>query len=151
MASPRSVTSITLGDGTVVSSIYSPINEFLTGSFQVTAPAGSGLQPVELEFKPEAGAVDFVLNALDIVQTQNPLTLTQTGSSEVNGFAVVTVSGSGATPNALVTVGTSLGTITSADQEDNYAGTQVVADASGHFTFTVQTGVGGQATLGARK
>ena len=49
------VTSITLGDGTVVSSIYSPINQFLTGSFQVTAPTGSGLQPVELEFKPEAG------------------------------------------------------------------------------------------------
>ena len=145
------VTDITLGDGTVVSSLYSPIGQFLTGSFQVTAPAGSGLQPVELEFKPEAGAVDFVLNALDIVQTQNPLKLTQTGISQGNGFELVTISGSGATPNALVTVGTTLGTITSADQEGNYAGTQVLADGSGNFTFTVQTPTTGQATFSARR
>ena len=145
------VTNITLDDGTVVSSIYSPLGQFLTGSFQVTAPAGSGLQPVELEFKPQAGAVDFVLNALDIVQTQNPLTLTQAGISQGNGFELVTISGTGATPNSLVTVDTTLGTIAATDEEANYAGTQVLADASGNFTFTVQTILGGQTTFSAQE
>ena len=63
----------------------------------------------------------------------------------------MTISGSGARANSLVTVGTTLGTITSADQEGNYAGTQVLANASGSFTFTMQTAVGGQATLSARE
>ena len=92
------VTSITLGDGTVVSSLYSPLGQFLTGSFQVTAPAGSGLQPVELEFKPEAGAVDFVLNALDLVQNPAVIALSVTGQSTVNNQEVVTLSGSGPRP-----------------------------------------------------
>ena len=149
------VTSITLGDGSVVSSIYSPLGQFLTGSFQVTAPAGSGLQPVELEFKPEAGAVDFVLNALDIVQTQNPITLTASAPvlTSVNGQLVplVTVSGSGATPNSLVTVGASLGTITTTDQEGNYAGTQVIANGSGNFTYTVRETMPGNVTFSAQQ
>ena len=146
------VTSITLGDGTVVSSIYSPANQFITGTFQVTAPAGSGLQPVELEFKPAAGAADFVLNSLDIVQNQEPITLAQTGSSEVNGFEVVTVTGSGAVPDSLVTVSSDAGTVsadvtgqTITDDDLNYAGTQVSTDAIGDFTFVVQT----QSTAGS--
>ena len=63
----------------------------------------------------------------------------------------MTVSGSGATPNSLVTVGTTLGTITAIDQEGNYAGTQVLADANGNFTYTVETPAAGQATFSARK
>ena len=149
------VPSITLGNGTTVSTLSSPRGQFLTGSFQVTAPAGSGLQPVTLEFKAINGAADFVLNALDIVQTQNPITLTASAPllTSVNGQLVplVTVSGSGATPNSLVTVGASLGTITTADQEGNYAGTQVVADSNGNFTYTVLETATGLATFSAQE
>ena len=142
------VPSITLGNGTTVSTLSSPRGQFLTGSFQVTAPAGSGLQPVTLEFKAINGAADFVLNALDIVQTQNPITLTASAPDQ-NGL--VTVSGSGATPNSLVTVGASLGTITTTDQEGNYAGTQVVADSNGNFTYTVLETATGLATFSAQE
>ena len=149
------VTSITLGDGSVVSSLTSRNRQFLTGSFQITAPAGSGLQPVQLEFKPEAGAVDFVINALDIRPTQAPLTLTATAPipTSVNGQLVplVTVSGSGATPNALVTVGSSLGILTAADQEPNFAGIQVLADSGGNFTFTAETITPGPVTFSAQE
>ena len=145
------VTSITLGDGRVVSSIYSPLGQFLTGSFQVTAPAGSGLQPVELEFKPESGAVDFVLNALDIVQAPALIALSATPGVNAQGLAVFTVSGSGAKPNSLVTVSTSQGSVVSADADPNYAGTQVATDNTGHFSFVVTSATGGPATLSARE
>ena len=151
------VTSITLSDGTVVNSLYSPLGQFLTGSFQVTAPAGSGLQPVELEFKPEAGAGNFVLNALDIVQNPAVIALSVTGQSAVNNQEVVTLSGSGATPNSLVTVSSDAGTAsadasgrTLTDDDPNYAGVQVRTDSSGHFTFTVQSTTAGLATFHAR-
>ena len=105
------VPSITLGDGTTTNALSSPRGQFITGSFQVTVP-GSGLQAVTLEFKAVNGAADFVLNALDIVQTQNPITLTKTGESFVNGFEVLTISGQGAAANSLVTLSSSLGTVT---------------------------------------
>ena len=151
------VTSITLGDGSVVNSLYSPIGQFLTGSFQVTAPSGSGLQPVELEFKPESGAVDFVLNALDLVQNPDVIALSATGQSTVNNQEVVTLSGSGATPNSLVTVSSNAGTTsadasgrTLTDDDPNYAGVQVRTDSSGHFTFTVQAAAVGPVTFSGR-
>ena len=118
----------------------------------MTVP-GSGLQAVTLEFKAVNGAADFVLNALDIVQTQNVITLTKTGESFVNGFEVLTISGQGAAANSLVTLSSSLGTVTAdstgqtvTDADPNYAGIQVHTDASGDFTFAVQTQT--PATLG---
>ncbi|MCA9179614.1 MAG: hypothetical protein KDB14_34395, partial [Planctomycetales bacterium] len=45
--------------------------------------------------------------------------------------------GSNATPDALVTVTTDSGTITTADASSLYAGVQVLADPAGNFTFSV--------------
>ena len=146
------VTSITLGNGTTTSALSSPKGQFITGSFQVTVPSADpladGLTAVTLEFQASGAEPNFVLNALDIVQSQNPITLTASAPDQ-NGL--VTVSGSGATPNSLVTVGASLGTITTADQEGNYAGTQVVADGSGNFTYTVLETTPGNVTFSAQE
>ena len=61
------------------------------------------------------------------------------------------VSGSGANANSLVTVGSSIGTITTADQEGNFAGTQVLANSSGNFTYTVQVTATGLESFSARR
>ena len=141
----RTVTSFTLGDGTTTSAFSSPRGQFITASFQETVP-GSGLQPVTLEFQAVGAEPNFVLNALDIVQSQNVITLTKTGESFVNGFEVLTLSGQGAAANSLVTLSSSLGTVTAdstgqtvSDADPNYAGIQVRTDASGDFSFAVQT------------
>ena len=54
-------------------------------------------------------------------------------------------SGSGAPANALVTVSTDAGAVTTADADPNYAGVQVQADGAGHFSFTVQAPANGTA------
>ena len=143
------VTAITLGNGTTTSALSSPAGQFLTGSF-TEAVGGSGLQTVTLEFKAVNGAPDFVLNALDIVPNQSNVTLTQTGNSTVNGgsIEVVTVTGTGFTPNSLVTLSSNAGTVTAdfggngsnvTDDSPDYAGTQVRSDSHGNITFFVQT------------
>ena len=141
--------TFTLGDGSSTSTLSAPFSQFLTASFPVTIDS-SGL--LNLTFQGAGGTGVWMVNGLTIRQEQAPLTLSVSSPAlDSNGIAAVTVSGSGATPNSLVTVGSSLGTVTAADQEGNYAGTQVLADANGNFTYTVETPAAGQATFSAQE
>ena len=141
--------TFTLGDGSSTSTLSAPFSQFLTASFPVSV-SSSGL--LSLTVQGAGGTGVWIVNGLTIRQAQAPLTLSvSTPALDSNGIAAVTVSGSGATPNSLVTVGSSLGTVTAADQEGNYAGTQVLADASGNFTYTVETPAAGQATFSAQE
>jgi hypothetical protein len=60
------------------------------------------------------------------------------GSQTADGTSIDVYSGSGAAASSLVTIAASLGTITTADADPNYAGIQVLTDAGGMFTFSVQ-------------
>ena len=66
---------------------------------------------------------------------------------EADGLSVDTYLGSGAPPNAMLTIDTTLGSIATADLpagESLYSGVQVTSDASGNFSFQVRrpSGIG---------
>ena len=64
--------------------------------------------------------------------------MTSSGAVTADGSSTATITGTGATPNSLVTVSTTLGTITTADASATYTGLQVQANSSGNFSFTLQ-------------
>jgi hypothetical protein len=123
--------------------ISNPPGQFVSRTFAVTVSSGQ----LPLQFL-DLGGIDpyFVVNALVIRPAPTaPLALTGPGGPlTADGTTVDTYTGSGAPANALLTVRTTLGTITSADASPIYVGTQVQADVQGKFTFTVRrpTGAG---------
>ncbi|OWK44983.1 hypothetical protein [Fimbriiglobus ruber] len=126
-------TDPTLGSTTV--SI--PAFQSVTVTFLVT-PNAAG----QIRFSIAAGASEFwALQALELHPAadtpRNLLTFTATSSAVADGTTPVTYTVTGATPGSFVTVGTSLGTVSSPDANPSYAGAQVVADGTGTATFTV--------------
>ena len=126
-------------------------------SFNVSVGVSNQLA---LQFLDRGGAdPNFVLNALDIRPasgTNSPATITLTGPASpppADGSGSDTINGGGVPLNALITVSSNLGTITTADADPNYAGIQVMADSSGNFSFTLKrpTGTGSGATITANE
>jgi hypothetical protein len=101
---------------------------------------------MDLKFSDQGGDPYWVVNALDIrpavlltegFAPQGPLTS--------DGITVDSFTASGATPNAEVTVTTTLGTITTADVDPKLAGLQLMADGSGQIPLSIQRPTGGGA------
>ncbi len=63
--------------------------------------------------------------------------LTHLGTATADGTTIDTITGSSA-PNAILTVSSTLGTITSADVSSIYGGTQIQASAAGVWSFTLR-------------
>jgi autotransporter-associated beta strand protein len=115
--------------------INTTAGQFITRSFPVTVTGGN----LQLEFKSLGDDGVFVLNALDLYTSTSAITLMSSAPTlPADGTSTVTISGTGAVPNSLITVATTLGTITTTDVDPNYAGVQVHADGSGHFSFVLQ-------------
>jgi autotransporter-associated beta strand protein len=91
----------------------------------------------------------ITVGSITLTATVNPVDTTKTDATV--GLSTITVNGSGAHPNALVTITTSLGLViqggpgnvvppngsTNGDADPSTAGFQVQADASGNFNFTL--------------
>ncbi len=125
--------------------------QYITVTFSVTI-TGTQLQ---LEIKRIGGDPFWAVNAIDI-RTAPTGTITLNASPPTitgDGMSTSTISGTSSLPQgSLVTVSTSLGTITTADADPNYAGIQVVVGPGGAFSFTVQAPlVGGTATITAQE
>ena len=106
-----------------------------------TSIGASGL--LDLEFRDTGGDPTWIVNGIEMRE----LSLVGTHVLTPNG-AGTTISGSGATPLAMITVATTLGSIASPDADPNFAGVQVVAGAGGAFSFDVTPPfLGGTATL----
>ncbi len=120
-----------------LSGIATAAGQFVHASFPVTVSD----EQLTLQVYTDNGTY-FVINALEVW----PVDQIGTHSLTVNG---TTVSGSGATSNAMITVGTDLGSVTAAtpDASSAYAGYQVVADGSGNFSFTLVPPGGGVMNL----
>jgi len=135
-------------EGVLQTTVSTTPGQWTSSSFVVS----SGTQ-LNLRLR-NAGGVDphWVLNALR-VRPAPGASIAITGPAvplDANGTDVDTYTGSGAPANALVTVATTLGTITTADASTTYQGVQVLTDAAGGFTFQIQrpsgTGSSGNAT-----
>ncbi len=125
--------------------------QYITVTFSVTI-TGTQLQ---LEIKRIGGDPFWAVNAIDI-RTAPIGTITLNASPPTitgDGMSTSTISGTSSLPQgSLVTVSTSLGTITTADADPNYAGIQVMVGPGGAFSFTVQAPlVGGTATITAQE
>jgi fibronectin type 3 domain-containing protein len=133
--------TVVAGSGVGLAGLSNAPGQFVQRSFLATTDASGQLA---LQFS-DGGGYDpyWVVNSLEVrpVATIGSLTLTGPGSVPADGTSPVdtdTIQGTGATPGALVTVSTTLGTIVGADADPNYAGIQVQADADGNFSFQVQ-------------
>ncbi|MCL4207488.1 MAG: hypothetical protein KJ000_33815, partial [Pirellulaceae bacterium] len=122
------------GEGTLQHSGLAPAaGQFIHRSFPVTVADGQ----LNVQVASTGGDPYFTINALEVLDAPQG----NHGLTTNNGG--LTFTGSSSAPNgALVTVTTSLGTITSADADLNYAGVQV-AVSSGGFSFTVSPPAGG--------
>jgi autotransporter-associated beta strand protein len=125
--------------------------QYVTATFSVNV---TGMQ-LQLEIKRIGGDPFWAVNAIDI-RTAPTSNITLSASPPTitgDGMATSTISGtSSLPPGSLVTVTTSLGTITTADADPNYAGVQVVVGAGGAFSFTVRAPlIGGTATITAQE
>jgi hypothetical protein len=112
-------------------------NQYRHLSFETTVTDGQ----LNVELKKVGGSAGVVwgVQGFDLYETVGDILLTVPGGSlESDGLSTFVVNGSGATPNRLVTVSTTLGTITTADGNTVFAGVQVTADGSGDFSFTVR-------------
>ena len=128
------------GGAILLDNLSTASGEFLEETFVVNVTDMS----LDLEFSDTGGfspgGTDaWLLNALEIhpgriltigIPTQTPVT--------ADGVTVDTFTGFEATPLALVTVETTLGTLTSTDDALDIAGVQVTANAMGEFMFSIQ-------------
>lgn len=125
----------------ILNDLSTATGEFVHRSFPVSVTGNR----LELRFDDDGGDPSFVVNAIEILTTQQTHTLTPNATG-------ATVSGGGATPNQLVTVDTTLGTIVSVDAAPEYAGVQVLSNASGNFSFEImQDPAGGNATISSEE
>jgi fibronectin type 3 domain-containing protein len=115
----------------VLENVSTPKGQFRHLSFQTTVSDGL----LDLRFSDTGGGLFWKVSAIEIRDVQF---LTLNAPTEVTGGDLAfAVNGSGANANAVITVGSDLGTLISTDLDPNYAGVQVVADADGNFSFDV--------------
>ncbi len=117
-----------------------------------TAPSNGFWTLQDVEVRPEVGTAsppvgteaDLTLNGTTYTGTASGTGGSYTatllpGTITANGTTSTTYTISGATPNSLITVTTSLGTLTTPDAGPTYTGVQVLASNSGMATFTITT------------
>jgi len=129
-----------------VKTFSTAIGDFATIVFDNVMIGATGqlyIQFVDLGAGGEGGDRNFVVNAIEIRPTNSVGQLTLTGATllgtvDADGLTVDTYNGTGAPPNAIITVATTNGTVTSADVDPNTRGVQVQADVLGNFLFTVR-------------
>src|SRR5262249_40374875 len=124
----------------------SPAGQFLQKSFIVHVTDGT----LDLKIEDLGGDPYWVLNSVEIrpaVLLTLGLVVTPPGPSVADGATVDLVNGFNATPNAIITVATDLGRISTPDLDPNYVGVQVQADASGNFSFQIRRPTGAGSAL----
>ena len=119
-----------------------------------TAPANGFWTLQDVEVRPEVGTASPPLGTqADLTLSVGPNNTTYAGTASgtggtysatllpgtvtANGTTSTTYTISGATPNSLITVSTTLGTLTTADAGPTYTGIQVLANGSGTATFAI--------------
>jgi len=125
--------TFTASTGTIVTlmtGITLSAGQFTTTTFRVSTD-GSGVLVIVVG----CGSGFWKLQALEVRPYAAPSSLSGPGSAVGNGSTAVTISGTGARPNELVTVTATNGTITTADAASYFVGHQVLADGSGNFSF----------------
>ena len=135
----RDLVDVYAEDALVLNDVTTAAGQHAHRSFPVTVDDGQ----LTLRFDDDGFDPLFSVNAVEILSSQ----LTHTLIANASGTAV---SGSGATPDSLVTVSTSHGSIasTTVDADPNYAGVQVIALGDGTFSFDlVEPFTAGVATI----
>ncbi|MCS6851404.1 MAG: NHL repeat-containing protein [Gemmataceae bacterium] len=110
---------------------------FFAGHFPAAVTAGF----LALRFDGTGGVdPEFVVTALEIRPwvSVGLMTLSGPSSGPADGLSLDTVTITGATPSALLTVSTTLGFITTPDVSPLYQGTQIRADPAGSATVTLR-------------
>lgn len=140
-----------LAEGSVVlNDVASAAGQFFHRTFSVTVND----RQLNLGFRNAGGDPYWVVNAIEVRSVQGPITFDPdpAGPFSADGTTVTTFTGRGATPNSLVTLTTTLGTLVSTDRSAAYGGVQVLTDASGAFAFAVRPGfAAGTATFTAEE
>ena len=138
-ANARELIDVYAEDELVFDDLATPAGQHVRRSFPVTILDSQ----LTLRFDDDGFDPLFTVNAIEVLAAPPEHSLS------VNGTGT-TISGSGATPDALLTVSTSLGSIasTTSDDDPNYAGVQVFADSNGDFSFDITEPVAaGTATI----
>ena len=130
---PSGFGSVVGGDGNL-SNVSTAAGQYTDRTVTVTPNAAGKLQ---LAFST-TGAM-WAADALCVRPTVTGGTLSgPSGSLTADGTSVNTFSESGLTPGDVYTVSTTLGSVTTADADSRYAGTQVIVSSSGTLSFQVQ-------------
>src|SRR5439155_4656141 len=143
--------SIKANGASVLYNLSTAAGQFFSRSFPVTVTNGH----VAIELI-DSGSTDhnWAINAL-IVHPAPVGTITWSGPTSFSADGTSTATFPGRTtlpPGSLITVATTLGRITTADADHNYAGIQVPVQADHTFSFTLRAGTGaGSATLTAQE
>ncbi|MCL4207254.1 MAG: autotransporter-associated beta strand repeat-containing protein [Pirellulaceae bacterium] len=155
------VVNVTLGDASFArnnisvwgegilqhSGLGTAAGQFLHRSFVVTVADNQ----LNVQIASTGGDPYFTINALEIFPAQEAPESPQFNHDLQTTDGVTFTGTSNAPDGSFVTVSTSLGSITSADANTSYVGTQVVVN-SGSFTFTVAgPGGGGLATISSEE
>lgn len=124
---------------TPVSGLTVPAGQSTSVTFTATSDANG---QIRLRFGTGNSVTTayWALQSLEVRPTQAALTITKTapaGTPNADGTTVSTFSITGATPNAIITVATSLGTNSTTDGATSYTGIQVVASGAGTASFTI--------------
>ncbi len=119
-------------------SIATQPGEFLTLTNAVPITVVDGVLDLQFESTTDElwSIAGLEIRAVSLV-TGGVTILTHLGTATADGTTVDTITGSSA-PNAILTVSSTLGTITSADISSIYGGTQIQASAAGVWSFTLQ-------------
>ncbi|MCY2987828.1 MAG: hypothetical protein NTY19_08200 [Planctomycetota bacterium] len=109
---------------------------------------GLGLLQVRMRYAGDKTGWTAVINGADIrpMASVGQLIILGLGPKEADGSSTDTYQGIEATPNALITVTTSNGTVMDEDLDRYLQGVQVRTDAEGNFTFHVP-----RSTFGGRR
>ncbi|MCL4207257.1 MAG: PD40 domain-containing protein, partial [Pirellulaceae bacterium] len=155
------IVNVTLGDASFLrnhisvwaegqlklSGLTTAATQFLHRSFLVTVTDGQ----LNVQIASTGGDPYFTINALEVFPAQETPDPPRFDHDLQTADGVTFTGTSNAPDGSFVTVSTSLGSVTSADANPYYAGTQVVVN-SGSFNFTVAgPGGGGLATIGSEE
>ena len=140
-ASNRDQTNVYANGTQVLSNLATAAGQFLVSTFTVTT---GNTGQLAMEFKDtDTTNPNFAIDALTIRQTAQVGTFTWSistpngmGTLPADGQSLATVTGTTTLPDrrAASRSSTTLGTITTADADPNYAGTQVAVTANGNIT-----------------
>ncbi|MCL4202554.1 MAG: autotransporter-associated beta strand repeat-containing protein, partial [Pirellulaceae bacterium] len=135
---PRDNISVWAEGNPVLSDLATAAGEFIHRSFDATVTDGQ----LNVQIASTSGDPYFTINALEIWQIAPVNKVLNHGLDDVvNGGVEFTGT---ATPGAWVTVQTSAGSIDTEDENDDYAGVQVLAHGTtGAFSFTIVPPVSG--------